>query len=215
MEREQLQVFRALHLRGEIADDGRVVQVAALRNLAHRQVMLDDQPQRVAGGTVEAQAPGHVQRQSAANFGMAAGARGLAGVVQQQREVEHERPLHRPENLRVIAVGGFARFPNPVKLFEANQGVFVGGVLVIELVLHQTGEPAEFRHEFAEKADLVHRAENGRHIAALVEDFQKRFVRVLIAQKRAVHQRELVANQLRHIRMEPQAALLGVEKHAH
>ena len=28
-------------------------------------------------------------------------------------------------------------------------------------------------------------------------------------------QRELVANQLRHIRMEPQAALLGVEKHAH
>ena len=207
VEREQFQVLGALNLRGKIADDGRVVQIAALGNLAHGQVMLDDQSQRVRGGAVEVETSRDPLRQLAADLGMSAGARGFARVMQQQRQVKHEGPFHAAENFRVIAVRRFLRLPNPVELFETNQGVLVGGVLVIKLVLHQAGQFAELRQVFAEQPDVVHRAQNGRHIAALIEDFQKRFPHVPVPQKRAVHQGKLVANQLRQVGVRLQAAL--------
>ena len=44
---------------------------------------------------------------------------------------------------------------------------------------------------------------------------RKRFAHVLVGQKRAVHQAELVADELRQVRMQAQPALLGVKEHAH
>jgi hypothetical protein len=93
--------------------------------------------------------------------------------------------------------------------------VFVGGVLMIKLMLDETGELAEFGNVFAEQIDIVHRAEDWRNVSALVENGQKALTDVLIGKKRAIHERELIANELKEVRMQSQAALLGIEKHAH
>ena len=61
----------------------------------------------------------------------------------------------------------------------------------------------------------MHRPQNRRHVAALVEKLQKRFVHVLVSQKGAVHQGKLVANQLRQVGVQLQAALLGVKEDPH
>ena len=86
---------------------------------------------------------------------------------------------------------------------------------MVKLVLHQAGEPAEFGNVFAEQIHLVHRAQNGRHFAAPFENGQKGFGHLLVVQKIAVHERELVADELREVGMQRQMPLLRVQKHAH
>ena len=61
----------------------------------------------------------------------------------------------------------------------------------------------------------MHRAQDGRHAAALVEDGQEGLPHVLVGQEGAVHQGKLVADELGEVRVQAQAALLGVEKNAH
>ena len=61
----------------------------------------------------------------------------------------------------------------------------------------------------------MHGAEHGRDAAALVEDFQKGFAHMGVAQKGIIDQRELVANELREVGMQLQVALLCVEKNPH
>ena len=97
----------------------------------------------------------------------------------------------------------------------AHQGVLVGGVLVVELVLHQAGELAELGEVLAEQIHLVHRAQDGRDAAALVEDGQEAFPHVLVGQERAVHQAQVVADELGEVGVQAQPALLRVEEHAH
>ena len=80
------------------------------------------------------------------------------------------------------------RLPHPVQLFKANQRVFIGGILMIELVLHEASEPAEFGNVFAEQIHLMHRAEHRRHLAAALQEGQKGFAHVLVVQEIAVHQ---------------------------
>src|SRR5258705_3254331 len=93
--------------------------------------------------------------------------------------------------------------------------MLVGGVLVVELVLDQAGELAEVRNVSAQQADLMHGPEDGRHVAALVEDLKKRFADMFVIEKGPVQQRQIAANQLREVGMELEAALLRVEKHPH
>ena len=128
--------------------------------------------------------------------------RGLADVVQQQREVKQAGPFEALKQRRVMFVRRLLGFPDFVELFEADQRVFVGGVLMVKLVLHQARQFAEFGNVFAEQIHLVHRAQNRRDFAAPFEDGQERFAHVLVVQKVAVHQRKLVADQLRQVGMQ-------------
>ena len=160
VQRQEREVLEGLDLLGKIPDHGRVIQVAALGNARHEQVMLDHQAQGMRGGAVQAEAPRHAHGQFAADFLVLAGVIGLADVVQQQRQVEHEGTLEMLEQGRVSAEGRLAGLPDAVQLLEANQRVLVGGVLVIKLVLHQAGEPAELGNVFAEQIHLVHRAQD-------------------------------------------------------
>ena len=86
---------------------------------------------------------------------------------------------------------------------------------MIKFVLHQAGQFSEFRNIFAEQVHLVHRAQDRRNFAAPFEDGQKRFADVFVVQKIAVHQRNLVADELREVGMQCQMPLLRVEKNAH
>ncbi len=140
---------------------------------------------------------------------------GFADVVQQQREVKQAGPVQALKQRRVIFIRRLLRLPDFVELFEADQRVFVGGVLMIKFVLHEAGQLAEFGNVFAEQVDLVHRAQNRRDFAAPFEDGQERFADVLVVQKIAVHERELVADELREVGMQLQPPLLRVQKNAH
>jgi hypothetical protein len=135
--------------------------------------------------------------------------------VQQAARDKAGRDVQGFEKRRVIFIGQVFGFPDAVELLEADQRVLVGGVLMVKLVLHEAGELAEFGNVFAEEVHLVHGAQNGRHLAAPFENGQKRLAHVLVVQKLAVHQRELVADELREVGMQPQMPLLRVQKNAH
>jgi hypothetical protein len=81
---------------------------------------------------------------------------------------------------------------------------------MIELVLDEAGEAAEFGNVFSEQADFVHGTENGRDISALIQDFQERRADVFVFDKFAIYEGELIADGLREIGMEPQTPLLHV-----
>lgn len=110
---------------------------------------------------------------------------------------------------------GGLRLPDAIQLFQTDQRVLVGGVLMIKFVLHQAGQPAELGHILPEKIHLVHRAQDGGDVAALVEDGEKGFRDVGVVQKIPVHQRDLAADELRQVGMQPQAALLRVQENPH
>ena len=102
---EQGEGFGRLHLLGELPDDRRVIQVAALRDAGHQQVVLDDEPQSLGGGVVEVEAFGDAEGQVAAGLGVVAVAVGLANVVEEQGQVEDEGPLQLLEEGGVSGVG--------------------------------------------------------------------------------------------------------------
>ena len=129
----------------------------------------------LGGRAVQAEAFGDAHGQVAAHLGVVAVAVGLAHVVEQQGQVEDEGPLQLLEQRGVGGVGRVFGLPDAVQLLEAHQRVLVGGVLVIELMLHQAGELAELGQVFAQQVHLVHGAQDGRDAAALVEDGQEAF----------------------------------------
>jgi hypothetical protein len=135
-------------------------------------------------------------------------------IMQQQRQVKQVGPGQMLKQRRVGIIGGIFCVPDTVELFEANQGVLVGRVLMVKLVLHETGQLPEFRKVFAEEIHLVHRAEYRRDIAALIENCQKRLAHMLVLQKVAIDQRERIRDELREVWIEAQAALLSVQEHA-
>ena len=99
----------------------------------------------------------------------------LAHVVQQQRQVKQARAFEALKERRVIFVRLVLGLPNAVQLLQADQRVFVGGVLMVKLVLHQAGEPAEFGNVFAEQVHLVHRAQDRAPLRRAVREWSETF----------------------------------------
>src|SRR5882762_7836637 len=93
MEGQHNQVLPRLHLSREVADDCRIFQVAALRSLRHSQVMLDEQAERMTGDAVEPESARDSQGQLRADFGVVPARKRLAGVMEEQRQIEDEGPL--------------------------------------------------------------------------------------------------------------------------
>ena len=143
VERELVQVLRRLHERGEVADHGRVVEVAALGNLDDGEVMLDEQSEDVRGRAVQAEAARNALGHARAVQFVVAAVHGLAGVVQEQREVEDEGTLDFLEHLLIRRGVRDAPAPDVIEPLDAHQRVLVGGVEVEELVLNEAGEFAE------------------------------------------------------------------------
>ena len=67
-----------------------------------------------------------------------------------------------------MADGRVGAVSDQVELFQANKGVLIGCVLVVELVLHEACEPPEFRNIGAEHSDFMHGPQDARNAAALV-----------------------------------------------
>ena len=206
-----------LDLAHKIFDDRRVIQVATLRDGCHQQMMFDERPQGVRGGAVQAQTFGRAHGHPGADqrMGNFPAVLGFAHVVEEQCQIEEFGSLQSLKQRRIILVRRLLRFPNFIQLLQANQRMLIGGVLMIKLVLHQTGQPAEFGKVFAEQVDLVHRPQNPRHLAPMFQYRQERLTHVLIHQKIPVHQRKLIANQLGQVGMQGHAPLLRVKENTH
>src|SRR6185369_11851329 len=115
--------------------------------------------------------------------------------MQQQRQVEHKRPLDLLKYLGVFVERSVRRLPNPVKLFETKQRVLISRILMIELVLDETGQLAELRNVFAEQSDFMHRPQNRGYIPTLVQDFEEGFPHVFVGQESSIDERQFVANK--------------------
>ena len=105
--------------------------------------------------------------------------------------------------------------PDLVEFLEADERVLVRRVGVKKLVLHEAGHPAELRNVASQQIDLVHGTQGGGDVAALVENLEKRLVVFRVVDEVVVHQRDVVAQQLREVGVKLEAALLGVQEHAH
>ena len=69
---------------------------------------------------------------------------------------------------------------------------------------------------FAEQPDFVHRPQNGRDIAALVQNLQERLrARARPSETRGSPGESWLRMRLRQVGVQPQSALLRIEKHAH
>lgn len=204
-----------MNLFGEGFDDGGVIEISALGDLCHGEVVFDDDPERVSGGAVEVEAACDIDGDDAAEFGVTGFGEGFTGVVEEQSEVEQERTFEVAEDIAVLGEGRFFGFPDLVEFGEADEGMLVGRVLVIELVLDEAGEFAELGDVFAEETDLVHGPEDGGDVAALVEDFEEGLVDVFVAEEGAIDEGDLVPDHLGEVGAELEAALLEVEEDAH
>ncbi len=114
---------------------------------------------------------------------MVAVAFGFSGVVEEQSQVEHVGTLKAVKQWRIGIVRGGFGFPDAVELFDAHQSVFIGRILMIELMLDKAGELAEFGDVFAEHIDVMHRAKDGRDASALAENSQKAFADMLVGKE--------------------------------
>src|SRR5476651_935105 len=89
----------------------------------------------------------------------------FAGVVQQQGEIEHEWVFEFLEQLSILNQLRIIGRGECVQLIDADQSMFVGGVAMKKLVLHETGELPKLRKITPEKIDTMHHAQNATDLA--------------------------------------------------
>ena len=209
---EQVEVFLSLHLGREGADHLRVVEVAALRSLHHGEVVLDDEGKGVGGSAVEPETLGDLQGQLGPHQFMASSGKGLAAIVEQQRQIQDKRALHLVEHVRVAGEGAGFGTPDLIELGDASQRVLIDGVLMIELVLDEVGHLVELGQESTEQTHLVHGPDIGSHIATLVEDLQEGGLVVGIGLEGAIDERNLLPEQLGQVGVDLESAFLGLQE---
>ena len=83
---------------------------------------------------------------------------------------------------------------------------------MVELVLHQVGHLTKLGQESAEEAYLVHGADVGRDIAAVVEDLQEGGLVVRVGLEGPIHQRHLLTEQLGQVGVELKSPFLGLQE---
>ena len=159
-------------------------------------------------GAIKFEAPSNVDRELPADLFMASAGHGFAGIVQQEGQMQDKRPFDGLKYLGVFVERRVSRAPNAIDLLDAHERVLIRCILMVELMLDETGELAEFWNVFAQQPHLVHPAKNTGDISALIEDLQKRFAHMLVAEKTAVDQRQFAANELRKVGVQFQVALL-------
>jgi hypothetical protein len=173
--------------RGEALDHFRVARVLLLRDLAHRQVMLDqpyDQRRIVAADAVfaaEASRVGHAERRVIA-------AAALRDVVEQRRDVEHPRALEIADQLAAERI--FVRMlghREAADVAQHHEDVLVDRVHVIQVVLHLADDAAKIQQVAAEHAGLVHQPQRMRDAFGLLQDLHERAAVLRIAPPRVVH----------------------------
>ena len=90
--------------------------------------------------------------------------------MEQQREIKHRRILKLLEHRAIAAKFLLFREEDPIKLFDADESVFVGRITMIKFVLNEAGERAELRNVAPEESKIVHFAKDPADLAFARED---------------------------------------------
>ena len=180
-EGQQVQAFQAVrvfHDAGEVRDLGVVRQVAALGDVRHRQVVLDEELPLV--GVVRRQLP--AAGRGVHQFGAARGmldSEPLAHVVIQQSQKQQVDAVDLAHDLRrqrqrvlVCAVAQAFEFGHAV------QGVLVDGVHVVQVALGAPAQVAELGQQPLQHAGFVHGPQGGRDALLPRQDRQHRVAHV-------------------------------------
>ena len=177
--------------------------------------MLDEELQPGQSARREAKPFADLQGDDGAVLRVVAALQPLAGVVQEQGEVEQVRLVDVLQDVGVMDERRLLCVPDLVEFLEADQRVFIGCIGVKELVLHEAGHPAKLRDVEPKQSDFVHGAQGGGDAAAPVEDLEERLAHFRVVDEALVHQRHAVAEQLGQVGVNVEAALLRVEEDAH
>src|SRR5215510_2381750 len=95
-------------------------------------------------------------------FGMPA-SQALADIVEQQTQMQHGRVFDFMIEIAITLESFTARVGQIVERLDGAQCVLVNRITMIEVMLNQTGDPPELRHELPQKVELVHHAQPGSH----------------------------------------------------
>src|SRR5579871_1857469 len=119
------------------------------------------------------------------------------------------------ELLKDLLVAGMRRLcciNDAVEVFDHLQRVLVRSVAMKELVLHQTGQPTEFRNIFSEELHLVHPTEYTSHLSFVFQNSEERIASFLGILERAVNQLQVLSNLRSQLRAHINVPLLRVVK---
>src|SRR4030095_16734592 len=140
----------------ELTHRHRVINVAALRDIRKRNVVIHQQDQHLAFGRTELQATRHPLCENRARFRMRPGPDRFASVMQQQRQIKDKGICEFFEKVSVLDKLWIFGSRQRIELIDTDQSMFVGGITVKKLVLHQAGKLSKLRNILSEKIEPVH-----------------------------------------------------------
>src|SRR5580692_377333 len=140
---------------------------------------------------------------------------GFPGIMQQERQVKHVGILNLQKKRFICCQFRVLCIDERVQLLNANQGMFVRGVPVKKLVLHQTGQIAEFGQISSQEIHLVHHTENVSDLAFPGQDGRESFSGGSCVLGSAIYQPGTPTNQLLELRTQFHFTLLRVEEDPH
>ena len=174
---QELQPLAALHEIGEVADGLRVVQVAALGEGAHHQMMLDEPGRGLGFRRGETEPRPKLARDAGADLRMVLVA-ALGDVVQEGCDVERAAIVDGADDLgrdRMLQ-RKFAALDVGEEADGADQ-MLVDCEVMIHVELHHRDHAPEIGDEVAEHAGLVHAAQHAFRIAGVGHQPQEQPVR--------------------------------------
>ena len=127
--------------------------------------MVYQQDQHLAFTRVELKTARDALRKDRARFRMWPGPHGLAGVMQQQRQIKNKRIWQFLEKFPVLDQFGIFGSCQRIKLINADQRVFVRGVAVKKFMLHQTSKLAELGNVLTEEIEAMHQPQSPPHFS--------------------------------------------------
>ena len=216
-ERVDVEHPQALGIEHEIGEGGGgvgVIDIPLLPESCHHQMIFDDECDNRPGIGGDAEALKQRLGEADAAFGVAADALGLADVVEEQGEVEQGRVGGLVEGFAVFEGDGLGGGEDEVEFADGVEGVDVGGVAVVILVLDKAGEGVEGGDEPPEDAEFVHEGEGGVVRADLGEDGAEAYGGVGRSGDRGREQGQGVADEFAQLQVEAAIELLAVAEDA-
>ena len=211
-----VEVPQALGVAHEFGEGSRglgVIYIPLLPEACHRQMILDGERHEFLALGGDAEALEERSGEPHAALGVALDGLGLADVVEQEGEVEEGRVGALVQGGAIFEGDGLGLGEDAVELADGVQGVNVGGVAVVILVLHQAGEAVEFGDVAAEHAEFVHLGEGGVNGADFGEDGAEADAGVGRARDLGGQAREGGADELREVEIQRGIELLAVAEH--
>ena len=154
----------------EFLDGGWIFDVATLDEAGHGHVMIYKPEERAAVFVAEAEVSSDAAGTFGAGVGMVAGVDGIARIVHEDGEIEEMGILQLLKNTTIGCGDALLGVKDFVEFFHGKEGMLIGGVAMVKLVLDKAVETAKFRDVLPEEAALVHHAENTADFALGVED---------------------------------------------